>query len=159
MSIPTEPVGSLPRPAKLQAAYADYDAGKITKEQLTQAQDAACLDSIKRMEATGSPIVSDGEQRISSFATYPLTDTLAGTGLADHLAGDGQYFAIFTDGHNRQLPRLTGGPFRYKTYAAEFTEKAFEGDMMQRDRILADWRAFNAPGPCPPPWERIYGRA
>jgi methionine synthase II (cobalamin-independent) len=124
MPIPTEPVGSLPRPAKLQVAYADYDAGKITKEQLTQEQDAACLDSIKRMEATGSPIVSDGEQRMSSFATYPLTDTLAGTGLADHLAGDGQYFAIFADGHHRQLPRLTGGPFRYKTYAVEFTEKA-----------------------------------
>jgi methionine synthase II (cobalamin-independent) len=126
MPIPTEPVGSLPRPAKLQAAYADYDASKIAKEQLTQEQDAACLDSIKRMEATGSPIVSDGEQRMSSFATYPLTDTLAGTGLADHLAGDGQYFAIFADGHHRQLPRLTGGPFRYKTYAAEFTEKAMK---------------------------------
>src|SRR5260370_27413722 len=78
------------------------------------------------METTGSPIVSDGEQRMSSFATYPLPDTLAGTGLADHLAGDGQYFAIFADGHNRQLPRLTGGPFRYKTYAAEFTEKAMK---------------------------------
>jgi len=76
------------------------------------------------MEATGSPIVSDGEQRMSSFATYPITDTLAGTGLADHLAADGQYFAIFTDGHHRQLPRLTGGPFRYKTFASEFTEKA-----------------------------------
>ena len=70
------------------------------------------------MEATGSPIVSDGEQRSSSFATYPLTDTLAGTGLADNLAADGQYFAIFDDGHHRQLPRLTGGPFQYKTYAA-----------------------------------------
>ena len=69
--IPTEPVGSLPRPAKLQAAYADYDAGKITHEELTREQDAACRDSIKRMEATGSPIVSDGEQRASSFATYP----------------------------------------------------------------------------------------
>ena len=124
MSIPTEPVGSLPRPAKLQAAYADYDAGKISKQDLTREQDAACLDSIKRMEATGSPVVSDGEQRMSSFATYPLTDTLAGTGLADHLAGDGQYFAIFTDGHHRQLPRLTRGPFHYKTYAAEFTAKA-----------------------------------
>ena len=124
MHIPTEPVGSLPRPAKLQAAIAAYDAGKITKDQLTQEQDAACLDSIKRMEATGSPIVSDGEQRVSSFATYPLADTLAGTGLAEHLAGDGQYFAIFTDGHHRQLPRLTGGPFRYKTYAAEYVEKA-----------------------------------
>ena len=124
MPIPTEPVGSLPRPMKLQAAYAGYDAGKVTKEQLTREQDAACLDSIKRMEATGAPVVSDGEQRISSFATYPITDTLAGTGLAEHLAPDGQYFAIFTDGHHRQLPRLTGGPFKYKTYAAEFTEKA-----------------------------------
>ena len=59
------------------------------------------------MEATGSPIVSDGEQRWSSFATYPLTDTLAGTGLAPNLGGGGQYFAIFADGHHRQLPRLT----------------------------------------------------
>jgi methionine synthase II (cobalamin-independent) len=124
MPIPTEPVGSLPRPMKLQAAYAGYDAGKVSKEQLTREQDAACLDSIKRMEATGAPVVSDGEQRMSSFATYPITDTLAGTGLAEHLAPDGQYFAIFTDGHHRQLPRLTGGPFKYKTYAAEFTEKA-----------------------------------
>ena len=37
------------------------------------------------MEATGSPIVSDGEQRWSSFATYAITDTLAGTGLAPNL--------------------------------------------------------------------------
>src|SRR5215469_2357985 len=124
MPIPTEPVGSLPRPMKLQAAYAGYDAGTVTKEQLTREQDAACLDSIKRMEATGAPVVSDGEQRISSFATYPIADTLAGTGLAEHLAPDGQYFAIFADGHHRQLPRLTGGPFKYKTYAAEFAEKA-----------------------------------
>lgn len=120
MSIPTEPVGSLPRPAKLQAAIADYDAGKITFDELKLEQDAACLDSIRRMEATGSPINSDGEQRASSFATYPLADTLAGKGLANNLAGDGQYFAIFTDGHHRQLPRLTGGPFRYKTYAADY---------------------------------------
>ncbi len=126
MPIPTENVGSLPRPAKLQAAIKDYDAGKITQQQLTLEQDAACLDSIKRMEATGAPIVSDGEQRASSFATYPLTDTLAGTGLAENLAADGQYFAIFTDGHHRQLPRLTGGPFRYKTFAAEYLEKAMK---------------------------------
>src|SRR5262249_60571570 len=78
---PPEPVGSLPRPAKLQAAYADYDAGKITREQFEEAQDEAVRDSISRFEATGSPIVSDGEQRASSFATYPVTDTLAGTGL------------------------------------------------------------------------------
>jgi methionine synthase II (cobalamin-independent) len=124
--IPTEPVGSLPRPAKLQEAFAAYDAGKITHEELVREQDAACLDSIKRMEATGAPIVSDGEQRASSFATYPLTDTLAGTGLAENLAADGQYFAIFADGHHRQLPRLTRGPFRYKTYAADYLERSIK---------------------------------
>ena len=126
MPIPTENVGSLPRPAKLQAAFADYDAGKITHEDLEREQDAACRDSIERMEATGSPIVSDGEQRASSFATYPIVDTLAGTGLAPNLAADGQYFAIFTDGHHRQLPRLTGGPFRYQTFAADYVEKAMK---------------------------------
>ncbi len=123
MAIPTELVGSLPRPMKLQQAYADYDEGKITWQQLQAEQDAAAEDSIRRLEATGEPIVTDGEQRESSFATYSITDTLAGTGLVENLAGDGQFFAIFDDGHHRQLPRLTGGPFRYKTYASEFVEK------------------------------------
>ncbi len=123
MPIPTELVGSLPRPMKLQQAYADHDEGKINWEQLVAAQDEAAADSIRRLEETGEPIVTDGEQRESSFATYPLTHTLAGTGLGPHLAGDGQFFAIFDDGHHRQLPRLTGGPFRYQTYASEFVEK------------------------------------
>jgi methionine synthase II (cobalamin-independent) len=123
MPIPTELVGSLPRPMKLQQAYQAYDDGQITFEQLQREQDSAAEDSIKRLEETGVKVVSDGEQRESSFATYPLTDTLAGTGLADNLAGDGQFFAYFDDGHNRQLPRITGGPFKYKTYASEFVEK------------------------------------
>jgi methionine synthase II (cobalamin-independent) len=123
--IPTEPVGSLPRPSRLQQAYAQYDAGEITRDQLEAEQDKAVKDSIEHQEAAGAPIISDGEQRWSSFATYAITDTLAGTGLADHLAGSGgQYFAIFADGHNRQLPRLTGGPFRYKTYAADTLKKS-----------------------------------
>jgi len=123
--IPTEPVGSLPRPSWLQRAYAQYDAGEITREQLETEQDQAVKDSIEHLEQTGAPIISDGEQRWSSFATYAITDTLAGTGLADHLAGDGgQFFAIFADGHDRQLPRLTGGPFRYKTYAADTLKKS-----------------------------------
>ena len=123
MAIPTELVGSLPRPMKLQEAYEAYDQGTIEWSELQAEQDAAAEDSIRRLEATGEPIVTDGEQRESSFATYPITDTLAGTGLADNLAGDGQFFAIFDDGHHRQLPRLTGGPFRYKTFASEFVTK------------------------------------
>ena len=122
--IPTEPVGSIPRPLKLQQAYAAYDAKKIPKAQLEEEQNAAVADTIKRFEATGSPIITDGEQRVSSFATYPIADTLAGSGLAPNLASGGQYFAIFADGHNRQLPKITGGPFRYNFYAGELVKKA-----------------------------------
>ncbi len=122
--IPTEPVGSLPRPTTLQDAYAKYDAGEIAFEDLEKEQDTAVKDSIEKGEATGAPIVSDGEQRWSSFATYPITDTLAGTGLADNLGPGGQFFAIFADGHGRQLPTVTGGPVKYKTYAADTLKKS-----------------------------------
>ena len=123
--IPTEPVGSLPRPNKLQEAYASYDAGTTSKEELEALQDEAVQDSLDRGAATGAPIISDGEQRWSSFATYPITDTLAGTGLVDTLSGEGgQFFAIFADGHGRQLPRLTHGPFKYKHYAVETLQKS-----------------------------------
>ncbi|MEJ7781284.1 MAG: hypothetical protein WKF99_01850 [Solirubrobacteraceae bacterium] len=123
MPIPTELVGSLPRPMELQDAYEKYDQGQITWEDLQALQDTSAEDSIRRLEQTGETAVTDGEQRESSFATYPLTHTLAGTGLAPNLAGDGQFFAIFDDGHHRQLPRLTGGPFKYQTFASEFVEK------------------------------------
>jgi methionine synthase II (cobalamin-independent) len=122
--VPTEPVGSLPRPAKLQDAYAKYDAGEIGKSDLEKLQDAAVKDSIERFEATGSPIISDGEQRWSSFATYPITDTLGGTGLAPGLAPGGQFFAIFADGHGRQLPKLVSGPFHYNQHAADSLKKS-----------------------------------
>jgi len=123
--LPTEPVGSLPRPSRLQEAFAAYDRGEITKDQLQAEQETSAKDSVRRGEATGAPIISDGEQRWSSFATYPIVDTLGGTGLAPHLSGEGgQFFAIFADGHGRQLPRLTDGPFSYQTYAADSLRKS-----------------------------------
>ena len=124
MGIPTEVVGSLPRSDSLQQAYVAYDEGKISKDDLVKAQDRAVEDSLRRMAETGELLITDGEQRASSFATYPLTDTLGGTGLAPTLAADGQYFAIFDDGHHRQLPRLTKGPFKYQTYAYENFKKS-----------------------------------
>ena len=54
MPIPTEMVGSLPRPMKLQEAYEAYDQGQIGWEDLQAEQDAAAEDSIKRLEATGA---------------------------------------------------------------------------------------------------------
>src|SRR3982074_1319061 len=110
--IPTEPVGSLPRPSKLQAAYAAYDEGKIDKDALEAEQDAAARDSIERFEAPGSPIISDGEQRWSSFATYPITDTLGGTAVSPGRPPSGPALAIFPDGHGRPRARPGARPQR-----------------------------------------------
>lgn len=60
----------------------------------------------------------------SSFATYPIIDTLGGKGLSENFAPDGQFFAIFDDGHHRQLPRLVKGPLKYNTYAADYFKKS-----------------------------------
>lgn len=116
MPIPTEPIGSIPRPRELLEGMREFGEGRISEDELNSLYDAATLDTIKRFEETGSPVISDGEQRKSSFATYPLT------GL-DNLAPDGAVIP-FADGHTRQLPRLASGPFRYKTHADEYLAAA-----------------------------------
>jgi 5-methyltetrahydropteroyltriglutamate--homocysteine methyltransferase len=116
MSIPTEPIGSIPRPATLIAAWADKQAGRLSDQQFTQIADQALRDTIRRFEETGSPVITDGEQTKSSFATYPLDG-------ASGLAADG-VVVPFKDGHTRQLPRLTTGPFRYATHASTYLTAA-----------------------------------
>ena len=116
MPIPTEPIGSIPRPLELVAAASD--PAHTAPDELERLYDHAVRDTIEALEATGSPVITDGEQRKPSFATYPLA------GLED-LAPDGAVIP-FADGHTRQLPRLTGGPFRYATLAADYLARARE---------------------------------
>ena len=115
MAIPTEPIGSVPRPAYLIEAMADA-AGRADDPGLIAATERAVMETVAAMEATGSPVITDGEQSKPSFATYPLA------GL-ETLAPDGVTIA-FADGHVRQLPRLTAGPFRYTTFAGQFVAQA-----------------------------------
>ena len=112
MPIPTEPIGSVPRPAELIAAWSEKQAGRMSPQQFDRIGEAAVRDTIKRFEETGSPIITDGEQTKPSFATYPLDGA---TGLSP----DGVVIP-FEDGHTRQLPKLTAGPFRYATYASKY---------------------------------------
>jgi 5-methyltetrahydropteroyltriglutamate--homocysteine methyltransferase len=116
MPIPTEPIGSIPRPADLIAAWADKQAGRISTERFDQIADQALRDTIRRFEETGSPVVTDGEQTKSSFATYPLDG-------ASGFEPDG-VVVPFEDGHTRRLPRLVAGPFRYATHASTYLEAA-----------------------------------
>ncbi|MBK0420894.1 hypothetical protein JD292_02210 [Leucobacter sp. CSA2] len=108
--LPTEQVGSIPRPARLQRAVLDAEIGQVTPEELAAEQERAVADTIAALVATGSPIVSDGEQRRQSFASYPLgTDEVEA----------GPVFAVFADGHHRVVPSLARGPFAFRAWAAE----------------------------------------
>ena len=116
MAIPTEQIGSIPRPPELIAAITSFQLGQVTSEELNAAFDNALRDTITRLEQTGSPVLTDGEQRKPSFATYPLSG-------ATNLASDGVAIP-FADGHQRQLPRLTSGPFRYAIHVASYLTAA-----------------------------------
>ncbi len=116
MPIPTEPIGSIPRPPELIAGAQQLAAGRLSRDQFARLEDAAIRDTIRRFEATESPVITDGEQAKPSFATYPIHGL---TNLAP-----GGVTIPFADGHTRQLPRLTAGPFRYQTYADAYLATA-----------------------------------
>ncbi len=116
MGLPTEPIGSIPRPPELIAAFRDRQTGRMPAAEFDRLAGRVLRDTIRRFEETGSPVITDGEQTKPSFATYPLDG-------AANVAPDGIVIP-FEDGHTRQLPRLTSGPFRYATHASRYLETA-----------------------------------
>jgi len=113
MTIPTEPIGSIPRPLRLIEALAKTSPDDPALDPLYE---EAIRDTIARFEETGSPVLTDGEQRkYHNFGTY-CVDGLTNT------APDG--FRLPFVSHVRRWPRLTSGPFRYKRYADRFLSDA-----------------------------------
>ena len=55
MTLPTEPIGSLPRPQALIDGMGAAAAGAIAPERLEAMYDDAVTDTLRRFEATGSP--------------------------------------------------------------------------------------------------------
>ncbi len=110
--IPTEPIGSLPRTPDLLAAIERLGGDDPRLEPLYE---EAIRDTVERFEATGSPVITDGEQRkYHNFWTYSVH------GLPN-TAPDG--FKIpFAAGHVRRMPRITAGPFRYRRYADAYLD-------------------------------------
>jgi 5-methyltetrahydropteroyltriglutamate--homocysteine methyltransferase len=112
--IPTEPIGSIPRPLWLIEAIGKKGG---TAPELDSLYDEAIRETIEQFEATGSPVITDGEQRkYHNFWTYCVE------GLPN-AAPDG--FEIpFSAGHTRRMLRLTGGPFRYQRRADSYLKTA-----------------------------------
>src|SRR4051794_16767514 len=114
MTIPTEPIGSIPRPPQLLAAIAERGGSDPALDPLYE---EAIRDTIGRFEATGSPVITDGEQRkYHNFWTYAVD------GLPNTTPNGFQI--PFSAGHVRRMLRLTDGPFRYRRRADEYLDTA-----------------------------------
>lgn len=116
MQLRTEPIGSVPRPKYLIDALQAFSESLISEKELQKLSDIAVKETVQCFEETGSPVITDGEQTKPSFATYPVT------GLTTLTPDD--VVIPFADGHTRQLPKLTAGPFHYTTYADAYLKKA-----------------------------------
>jgi 5-methyltetrahydropteroyltriglutamate--homocysteine methyltransferase len=113
MHIPTEPIGSIPRTPALIEAFRTTESNDPKLDAL---YDEAIRDTIRRFEETGSPVISDGEQKkYHNFGTYCVD------GLPN-ISPDG--FRVPFVSHSRRWPRLTSGPFHYRQYADSFLEVA-----------------------------------
>ncbi|MDP1533810.1 MAG: 5-methyltetrahydropteroyltriglutamate--homocysteine methyltransferase, partial [Rubrivivax sp.] len=117
--LPTEPIGSIPRPLALIEARAAFLAGHIRQSEL----EAECLDAIRdtvaQFEATGSPVITDGEQgKFRDFASYSVE------GLKNTRPGG--FVLQFADGHDRPFPLLTAGPYRCAVHADRYLDLALQ---------------------------------
>ena len=112
MTIPTEPIGSIPRPLALIDAVAQVGSDSPALDELYE---AAIRDTVAQFEATGSPIITDGEQRkYHNFWTYSVHGSPN---------TDPNGFKIpFSAGHTRRMPRLVRGPFQYQRYADRYLD-------------------------------------
>lgn len=92
----------------------------VGRNRLNALRENAIQTTIKELEDTGSKVITDGEQAKPSFLTYPIHS------LADEFyTFSSNCFALtFSDGHQRSLPRLAKGPFRYGTFAHVYIDEA-----------------------------------
>ena len=115
--IPTEPIGSIPRPPELVAAVR---AGAGARS-LAPLLDEAVRATVAAFEASGAPVITDGEQgKFENFWCYPVHG-------AANTAPDGFRIPLENGadaGARHRMPRLTRGPFRYQRYADEFVRAA-----------------------------------
>ena len=60
-------VGSFLRPEKLKKARADFEAGKITREQLKEVEDVCILQLVAKIKELGYHVITDGEFRRATW--------------------------------------------------------------------------------------------
>jgi PAS domain-containing protein len=129
MTIPTEPIGSIPRPLKLLDAINRHGSPHPSVEPL---YDEAVRETIEQFEATGSPVVTDGEQRkYHNFATASLRqrDIYRWNSLEPRMT------AVFHHSATTLRPR---GKRRLRRFDRVWRERRWRNKLSMADRLESE---------------------
>jgi 5-methyltetrahydropteroyltriglutamate--homocysteine methyltransferase len=163
--IRVDQVGSLCAPARLQQIFDDYKRGRVSEEELDRAKDEAIRDVLRKQEAIGFPVLSDGELRrrnfqesfgesVSGFDVAAQDKSMEGVTLAP-LARAEQNFsapgpAIIT--RRRVVERLRlkhNVPLREYLFSSQVAARPVKVTVLSPDRISQrfDWQQSKATYP------------
>jgi 5-methyltetrahydropteroyltriglutamate--homocysteine methyltransferase len=155
-------VGSLSAPSRLQRIFDDYQRGKVSEDALGRAKDDAIRDVIRKQEAIGFPVLSDGELRRRNFQES-FSESVAGFDVAaqdesmegvsaEPLARAEQNFsapgpAIVT--RRRVVERLrlrSNVPLREYLFSSQVATRPVKATVLSPDRISQrfDWQQSKA---------------
>jgi 5-methyltetrahydropteroyltriglutamate--homocysteine methyltransferase len=136
---PTTSVGSFPKPAYLVMARADFNKGKISREQLAEMERTATAFWIEKQEELGVDVLVDGEQYRGDMVAY----------FAEIIPGFSKGGLVRSYGNRYyHKPIITGavswpGPITVEwwKYAQGLTKKPVKG-MLTGPYTVMDW-SFN----------------
>ncbi|MGH9359208.1 MAG: methionine synthase [Terriglobia bacterium] len=137
--LPTTSVGSFPKPADLLQARADFAQGKISRNELEEAEKRATEFWIRKQEELGVDVLVDGEMYRGDMVAY----------FADHLAGFEQGGLVRSYGNRYYHKPIIVDEVNWKgpitvewwQYAQRLTSKPVKG-MLTGAYTLMDW-SFN----------------
>jgi hypothetical protein len=151
MTIPREPIASIPRPPALLEALASNEAGDQILRRLFQAAIAA---KILSFEATGSPGISGGEESKSHNSWTHRVQGLPNTGpdgleipfAAGHTPADAGPDRWAVPVHGAPIDRHRGTPGEVRDRVLEAAESIPLGQLGATARALGTAIAARAPG-------------
>lgn len=137
--LPTTSVGSFPKPADLLKARAGFAQGKISKNELEEAEKRATEFWIRKQEELGVDVLVDGEMYRGDMVAY----------FADHLSGFEQGGLVRSYGNRYYHKPIIVDEVKWRgpitvewwQYAQRLTSKPVKG-MLTGAYTLMDW-SFN----------------
>ena len=135
----TTSVGSFPKPSYLTKARTQFDAGKITREELTELERQATREVIALQDQVGIDILVHGEMERGDMTTY-FAERLDGFSISGPVRsyGNRYYRKPIVNGAIARPAQMTIEMFRY---AQSLTKKPVKG-MLTGPYTMCDW-SFN----------------